>query len=76
MVTNGDRVFVVGRWLEPGPWALRGVFETADEAIAACLDGTYFVGPAIMGEVIPAELRPWPGCVYPKNPHETERLAA
>jgi hypothetical protein len=45
-------------------WDLIGVFDDRELAIAACKPG-YFVGPAVLNEVLPDEARSWPGCFYP-----------
>ena len=46
-------------------WELVGVFETEEKAVAACLTGMYFVGPAELNKAFPDERVPWPGAYYP-----------
>ncbi len=46
-------------------WELIGVFST--EAIAACLNEYYFIGPVVLDEELPDETVAWPGCYYPKE---------
>jgi hypothetical protein len=47
-----------------------GVFETEKEAVAACRDENYFVGPAVCGACLPHEPVPWPGAYYPLKKSE------
>lgn len=63
-------LFIVGRYLahsETGTeWEFQGVFDSLEKAEAACLDGQYFVGPALLNKAIGPETISWPGCYYPK----------
>lgn len=46
-------------------WDFQGLFPTFGEALRACRSPDYFLGPAVVGEALPDEPVPWPGCVYP-----------
>ena len=58
-------VWIVGRWVADENWQFQGVFLTKDEAVAACRDSSYFVGPAVMGQSVPHEKVSWPDSFYP-----------
>ena len=64
-----QQVWIVGRVLsEHGNgmvWEFQGVFTTRQEADAACVDGTYFVGPAHLDQHIPHMTVSWLGAYYP-----------
>ena len=64
------KVWIVGKW--GTPWAFQGVFTTKQKAIAACVDWNYFIGPALLDEVLPSENMPWPGAYYPNPPGSGE----
>lgn len=61
-----NKVFIVGRIDGNGSWDFQGVFETEQLAIAACRDETYFIGPAIVNEVLGHDTEDWPGAYSPK----------
>lgn len=63
---NPDTVWIAGR-LNGETWDFQGVFRTEAEAVAACVDHTWFVGPAVLGFALPAETVPWVGAYYPKS---------
>jgi hypothetical protein len=46
-------------------WELIGLFSSEAAAVAACRTDYYFVGPAVLNEVLPDEPISWPGCYYP-----------
>ncbi len=46
-------------------WDFQGVFSTEEQAISACKDDNYFIGPTEMNVVLPEEKIIWPGCYYP-----------
>ena len=64
-----EKVWVVGRFVaetEHGNvWDMQGVFETEDEAVAACRDATYWIGPVPLGQSLPHESAAWPEARYP-----------
>lgn len=68
-MTNGDRVWICGQFraeTEQGNvWDLQGIFLTEDEAVAACRDETYFIGPEEIGVSLPHESIDPPGFYYP-----------
>ena len=67
--SNGSTVWIVGRFYEDHnymTWDFQGVFIDQKEADAACLDENWFVGPAIVGQVLPEATSGWPGLYYPK----------
>jgi hypothetical protein len=60
-------LLIVGRVYSGGlPWTFEGVFSNREAATDACLDDTYFIGPATLDERLPVERWDWPGCEYPK----------
>lgn len=62
-------LWIVGRYYGE-TWDFQGVFRTEAEAVAACVDGDWFVAPAVLGELLPAATTKWPGCYSPKaEPH-------
>lgn len=64
---EGTELWVVGKVHDPvmSAWEFQGVFATKDQAIAACRDGTYFIGPALLDVSLPHESDRWPGAYYP-----------
>ena len=64
---SGQKVWICGKWVEEGsPWEFQGVFDSEENALAACATDDYFIGPAIINERLPdGEYDPWPGLYYP-----------
>ena len=63
------KLYIVGRnvsSLNDAHWTFEGVFNTRELAEAACLDRTYFVGPALLNQMLEPNIRNWPYCYYPK----------
>jgi hypothetical protein len=64
------KLWICGQWRlgsRIGPvWDFQGIFSTEALAVAACLDETYFIGPATVDEPLPGDASPWPGHYYPK----------
>ena len=76
---NGDTVWVVQQYVGtleiPGNPSVAatymiGVFLDEREAIAACRDATYMIGPVILGASFPDAPMPWPGAYYPPQKAE------
>lgn len=69
-MSDRHQVWIVGKALEegvPSPrWEFQGVFNTEDEAVTACAQDCYFIGPAIVGEAIVDHTVDWPGAYYPR----------
>lgn len=59
-------VWIVGQVREEKDWEFQGVFNTEQEAIEACVDENYFIGPAIFGQPCPRETVHWHGAYWPK----------
>lgn len=62
-----SKVFIVGK-NKPGKdcWEFQGVFSTEEKALKACKGHRdYFVGPAIMDEVVTDDSIDWNGAYYP-----------
>lgn len=63
-------VWIVGRHIQKtdqgAVWEFSGVYDTVERADSACLDETYFYGPATLNEQIPHKSVEWPGCLYPR----------
>lgn len=65
---KGIELWVVGQHLGPlDSWALQGVFDSRDKAIAACRRETYFVAPITLNLSISDEQSDWPGLFYPSE---------
>lgn len=66
-----SKLFIVGRVTsapdtQPPTWEFQGVFSTEEQAVSACRDFTYFLGPATLDESLPHETMPeWPGARFP-----------
>lgn len=64
------RLWVCGRMIsrqyQHATWDFVGVFRSRALAVEACLDDTYFIGPAPLDVVCPSG--DWPGCEYPLAP--------
>lgn len=60
--------WIVGKFCDKhGPiWEFQGVFDSEDQAVAACFGDNYFVGPATMNELLDDKRVLWPGCWYPR----------
>lgn len=62
-------VWVCGQSIGPhgtGAWSFAGVFYSKEDAINACRDENYFIGPAVIGDELPHEPFNWKGAYYPK----------
>lgn len=65
----GEIVWVCGQLLGDGSdakrWEFQGVFLTQQEAVDACRDWKYFIGPVRVGRAIDHESTEWDGAYYP-----------
>jgi hypothetical protein len=43
-------------------WEFQGAFSSEMDAIAACKNERFFIGPANLNEKIPTRSIKWPGC--------------
>ena len=85
LVTSGkETVWVVTQytacyWPKSGKpiyhFELAGVYHTEAEAVKACRDENYLVGPVPVGRPAPHRRAPWPGAYYPLGKTQTARLA-
>jgi len=74
---NTKVVWICGQWNGPhSPWDFQGVFDTEDQAIAACKDYTHFIAPATVNQSVPRDPIEWPGLRYPISPSPVESLDA
>ena len=48
-------------------WNFIGVCTTERDAIDACKDADYFIGPVRLDKMLPHEIVEWVGCYYPKG---------
>lgn len=64
---NKSIVWIVGKTTNylTNSWEFQGVFLTEIDAVEACRQESYFVGPAVFGESRPDESVPWEGAYYP-----------
>jgi len=64
-----DVIWVVGKFIENTDkgvvWELSGIFDKEENAIKACTERTYFVGPVERNIKFPDITEQWPGCYYP-----------
>ena len=62
-----SKVFIVGKKKSGKDcWEFQGVFSTEEKALKACKGHRdYFVGPAIMDEVVTDDSIDWNGAYYP-----------
>lgn len=66
-MTN-KQVWIVGQCdTESIDWFFQGVFSTEQQAIDQCIDERFFIGPAIIDEILPIEVTDWEGCYYPSD---------
>ncbi len=67
-MSDQTTVWVVGKVLgnDSSHWELMGVMAMEAEAIAACRTTKYYIGPAVLGELLPDQRVPWPGAYYPR----------
>ena len=62
-----EMLWIVGKALgDPDRWEFQGVFDSEEQAVAACAtqpDGTVdmFVGPAKLNAAVASKKRSWPG---------------
>jgi len=64
-----EKVYVVGQikggdWPDTN-WDLYGIFRKREDAVKACKDETYFVGPAPMNTTLGEKTVEWPDIEYP-----------
>lgn len=74
-LTQHPTLWIVGRFYAE-TWDFQGVFWNEPEAVAACVDDTWFVAPAQIGVALPVEPQPWPGLYYPVPPVEEQPAGA
>jgi len=55
-----------GKWPKTN-WDLYGIFDNEEDAIVACVDRSYFVGPVEMNKTLGEKTVEWPGVYYPKT---------
>lgn len=63
----------VSRFSAQWNWQFQGVFTTEAKAVAACIDETFFVAPAVVDEEVPYREEIWPGAYYPKAKTQQEQ---
>lgn len=81
-IHNGQQVWIAGKNTTPESatkgdaetWEFAGVFLTEQEAVAACKDWQYFIGPAVLGEDTPEESVDWEGAYYPLGRTDSARI--
>lgn len=63
-------VWITGKHIKTtklGPvWELSGIYDNEADAVEACKDEFYFVGPFPKNTSTPDETTNWPDCYYPK----------
>lgn len=52
---------------EEGDWEFIGVFDSEAQAIEACTDENYFIGPTELNVRHADAPQPWPGAYIPKG---------
>jgi len=58
----------------PSEWEFQGLFDSEEQAVAACAAGRngvmeMFVGPAELNVAVKRKKRSWPGAYYPSMQH-------
>ena len=66
-------VWVVGQYVVDGQWELQGVFSDEVQAVAACVEDSFFVGPVPFNEALSIEKRAWDGSYYPRLQKKPEK---
>ena len=66
-------VWVVGQYIVNGPWEIQGVFSDEGQAVAACVEDSFFVGPVPFNEALSIEKREWVGSYYPRLQKKPEK---
>lgn len=65
------KLWVTGKALNPDEendrWEFVGVFDSEENAVKACKDANYFVGPVELNEELPSETVPWTDGYYPRR---------
>jgi hypothetical protein len=63
---RNEMLWIVGKALgEPDSWEFQGVFDSEEQAVAACVLEEMFVGPAKLNTPLPLDKEGWPGAYYP-----------
>ena len=57
-------LYLVGQWVDEGPWHVQGIFTDEADAISACRTEKYFVMHVEENETLPHEEVP-SVCYYP-----------
>lgn len=58
-------VYIVGQYKENANWEFQGVFSTEEKAIEACVNDSYFIGPATLDRTLPEETCEWKNAYLP-----------
>ena len=48
-------------------WNIQGIFDAKVQAIKACKDENYFIGPLVLNKELPKKSTEWQGVVFPKK---------
>lgn len=61
-------LYIVGKTIDASKsqWEFQGVFDSEEKAAAACLEDSFFVGPAKLNEPLPVTTVVWLGAWYPR----------
>lgn len=61
-------LWIVGKALnqETTSWEFQCVFSSEEKAVAACVDDSYFVGPATLDNALSHDTTEWTGARYPR----------
>ena len=63
---RNEMLWIVGKALgDPDCWEFQGVFDSEEQAVAACVLEEMFVGPAKLNTPLPLDKEGWPGAYYP-----------
>lgn len=78
MNLQGEVLWLVGRDAGPlgglmGGWEVQGLFASEEFAAGLCVDDTWFIGPVVVGVVVPVTTMEWVGCYRPR---ERDRVGA
>ena len=63
-----NTVWIVGKTIDEqmDRWQFQGVFDEENKAVEACVEDSFFVGPADLNSHLPTQPIEWVGAWYPR----------
>jgi len=69
MLKEDNIIWITGEFIyetsRGAVWSIAGVFDKEKDAVKACINNYYFVGPVKRNVKLPEKNKAWPGCYYP-----------